>query len=336
MPVEAHKEVFQAEALVDDVGEVVLGEFADDGVDFARDGEAQAGAVARGDLGAGDGEVVRGRASELDLQRSRLALAQRVHRPGLDDGAAADEGDALADLLHVGQDVGGHKDGGSPVAHLSDDGEEFLAHQGVERFGGLVHNEEVGVVAHRVDEAEFLGHAGRVALDAAAEGGVRQLEPVEQLFLAREGSADSAQARRVVEERLAGEAGGERDDVGQEAEPGLHGDRVAPSVHSQRARLALIGADEAREDADGRCFARAVGAEEAEHLAALDREVDALERVHAAEALSQPRRPQRAADVRRAHADASGRMRPPLTRKTRARSRNSRGTALRSAVVTMT
>ena len=229
--------------------------------------------------------------------------------------------------------MGGQEDGGSPRPHLSDDGEEFLPHQRIERLGGLVHNEEVGVVAHCVHEGEFLGHAGGVALDAATEGGVRQLEPIEQLFLARERPADAAQARRVVEERLAGEAGGERDDVGEEAEPGLHGDRVAPSVHAERQRLAVVGADEARENADRRRFARAVGAEEAEHLAALDREVNAFERVHAAEALLQPRRPQRIAAARRAHAAASGGMRAPPARK--ARSGSERGAALRSGGVTM-
>ena len=65
-------------------------------------------------------------------------------------------------------------------------------------------------------------------------------------------------------------------------------DGVRPRIAAQQADLAGVGAQEAEQDADGGRLARAVGTEEAVHLARLHGEVESVERADVAEGLDEP------------------------------------------------
>ena len=69
---------------------------------------------------------------------------------------------------------------------------------------------------------------------------------------------------------------------------GVDLDRLAAGVEPEDAHLTLGGADQVERGPDQRGLARAIRADEAEHLAAPDLEVDSVKRLETAVALDQP------------------------------------------------
>jgi hypothetical protein len=64
--------------------------------------------------------------------------------------------------------------------------------------------------------------------------------------------------------------------------------RLPPRVATEQADVTAVGAEQAKQHADGGRLARAVGAEEAVHLAGGDGEVKAIECAGPSERLRQP------------------------------------------------
>ena len=73
-----------------------------------------------------------------------------------------------------------------------------------------------------------------------------------------------------------------------DADPLAEGALAPPGIEPEDAQVAGVGAAVALEDLDERGLSGAVGAEDREHLAAADREVDAVERLERAVGLAQP------------------------------------------------
>ena len=149
------------------------------------------------------------------------------------------------------------------------------------------------------------------------ERGLGKVQPFQQLRLTDGAARDSPEPRHVIEKCLAGEAAAERYRVREKADVGLDRHGVAPRIEAEHARRALVGPHESREDADGRRLARAVGAQEAEHLAALHGEVHPIERADVAEPLANALYLQRFTR-RFCHGVASSSTWPASTRKQRA------------------
>ncbi|NYD44421.1 hypothetical protein BJY14_000404 [Actinomadura luteofluorescens] len=95
----------------------------------------------------------------------RTRSEERARRPatvaGGDEPALADDGDPVGDGLHLAHDVAGHEHGLPGVAGLGHHLQEHLLHQGVQAGGGLVQDQQFGVVHERLDQADLLQCPGR-------------------------------------------------------------------------------------------------------------------------------------------------------------------------------
>ncbi len=215
-------------------------------------------------LGQG-GELGLGRRpGELDLDAVDGALAERGHVLDGDQASLADEGDALADALHLGEHVRREEDGLAPVARFVDHAVELALHERVEPAGGLVEDQQLGLVHEGLDQAELALVAGREVAGAAREVEVEALG--ERLDLRRRDAA--AQVAPVAQGLLAGQPRVERVLAGQVAHAAADGDAVAARVEAEDLRLARRRPDQVEQEADGRRLAGAVGPEKAEHGAA--------------------------------------------------------------------
>ena len=171
----------------------------------------------------------------------------------------------------------------APVAQLG----EGLAQQDqvdrVEARERLVHQQDLGVVEDRRDELDLLLVALRQLLGAARRvlGDAEAIQPAERVP-ARPRRLHAVQ-RAEVDELV--------EDVHPRVEPALLG-QVAPRAARHLADRpavpadrTVVGDDDPEADPHRRRLARAVGAEEAEDLAATDLEGQAVEGRRAAEAL---------------------------------------------------
>ena len=110
-------------------------------------------------------------------------------------------------------------------------------------------------------------------IDLAVEGG-------SVLGLLGPNGAGKTTAVRILATILAPDAG--------QADGGSHLLRVPDDVEAEHAGLAGVGCLDGRKDPHGRGLAGAVGAEQAQYAAGLDRQVDAVQGDDAAEVLDQP------------------------------------------------
>lgn len=206
---------------------------------------------------------------------------------GAGDGAAVDEfaffddGDAVAEVLEFAEDVGGDEDGFAHALEFLEDGHHFDAGSGVESAGGFVEEEELGVVDEDAGEAESLLHA---AAEGADEGSlfVGESDKFEHVFdgvFALFGGDFVASAEEV-------EVFGDfhvfvdAKEVGHVADEVADGVGVAGDVVAEYFGTAGAGGKEGGEDAERGGFAGAVGADEAEKVAAVDLQVEGGERRH--------------------------------------------------------
>jgi hypothetical protein len=147
----------------------------------------------------------------------------------------------------------------------------------------LVEQQQLDVGRQPGDERDLLPVA--LGIGAALLGRV-QVEALEQLG-APVLVEPPAQAAEEVDRLAAGEVRPQAHvtrDVGQAT---VQRDRVRPRVAAQKTRKAGVGAEESEQHADRRRLPRAVGAEEAVHLALGNVEVEAVERPHAPEGLDE-------------------------------------------------
>ena len=207
-----------------------------------------------------------------------------------DDAAVGEDADLGAHRLHLLEAVRRDEERlaglAREVVHV---GHELVRRLGVEAGGRLVEEDEVGVGDERAGDEHLLPHALRVRADLLG-GAVGEPEAAEQVL----GAAQRVGLRHAVERAEEGEVV-QRGQALVEGGVGLDAHArpdlldVARHVVAEHAqRLRAVGPQHAGQDADGRRLARAVGAEQPEHAARLELEIDALERRRLAERPGEP------------------------------------------------
>ena len=162
---------------------------------------------------------------------------------------------------------------------LAEDVPQVVAAAGVEPGGGLVEEQHLGHGDEAGGQVEPAPHAAGEVLDQLL-GGVGEVEPLEQLV----GPGPGPGLGQVVEPAHHLEVGPgahqpvDRGLLGGHADAAAHGAGVGDDVDAGDRGRALGGRRERGEDADGRGLARAVVAEQAEHGARRDVEVEVAQR----------------------------------------------------------
>src|SRR5688572_12545666 len=247
------------------------------------------------------------RGAQIRFDHLRIAL--NLLRPTLGDLAAVVEHhDPVADAHHQAHVVldQEHRD-----TAASDGGDQLSERDALGRVhpcGGFVQGEQPGLGGKRSRDLE----TALVAVGQAARRGVgarTDADIVEELERAPFYGALLFQGRAVAQDRSDHTAPGahvapdhhvfERRKVGEQADvlerarnPGC-GDAVGREpgdVSAGEGKPSVVRRVDTGEDVEERGLSRAIGADEAEHLARRDAEGNLLQRLHAAEALADARR----------------------------------------------
>src|SRR5665648_770168 len=150
-----------------------------------------------------------------------------------------------------------------------------------------VEQEELDVGGQSRDDRDLLPVA--LGVGGTPLGRV-ELEPLDEL-LAPGRVLRAAQLAQQVDRLPAGQVRPQVHVAGDVGEPPVQRDGVPPWVATEESRLAAVLAQQAEQHPDGRGLAGAVGPEEPVHLAAADRQVNAVESPGAAEGLGETARP---------------------------------------------
>jgi hypothetical protein len=125
--------------------------------------------------------------------------------PSRRTSAELDDRDAVADELHLAQQVGVEEDRLPFRLEADEQAADFLAPHGIDAVGRLVEEQDARVVEHRLREAEPLLHALRVGPHFPPRG-VFQADDFDQpgIFSAAFARAETAEAAVELERRLGG------------------------------------------------------------------------------------------------------------------------------------
>ena len=210
-----------------------------------------------------------------------VALAHRGELAGRalgDDTAGDDHRYAVGELLGFVEVVGGQEDCGPELAQTAHKLPRLAASGGVEAGGRFVEKQKLRSADESDGEIEPSTLAARQRPDTAF-GELGDAAPLEQLLgigrigvVATEHRHGLERRQERVERRLL------RDDP----DPRPPGATGVLRVLAEHGDFAAVASTVALEDLDSRRLARAVGAEEGEHLAAPDLEIDAAQRLHGA------------------------------------------------------
>ena len=163
------------------------------------------------------------------------------------------------------------------VQQLNGGLQKLAAGYGVQAAGGFVQQQQLGAVAHRAQQC----HLARLALAQAVDpGGWRKPEAVQKLAFQR--VVPPAEEISVKCDQF--RDGGSRRQhllLGNETDAPLDRDRVVEGRDAEDAHRAAVRREQAHGDVDERGLARAVAAQQADHLAFGHRETDAVEDRHA-------------------------------------------------------
>ena len=221
-----------------------------------------------------------------------LRGALRLRMAG--DAPVAQHRDVVADFEHFLQLVRDENDAHAALLQRAHDGEEALRLLRRQHGSRLVEDEDVGVTIKRLDDLDALLHAHRQVLDQSI--GIDG-----QAVLA--GDFEDARARGLAVEEGAAHALVAQHDVLGDCE---HRHQLEVLVHHADAQrdgvvgvadadlaavdedFALVRAVEAVDDVHQGGFAGAVFAQQAQHLALVQRQVDVVVGQHAGEAPGQP------------------------------------------------
>jgi hypothetical protein len=191
----------------------------------------------------------------------------------MDESALAQEDDAVAHTLHLGEDVRAEQDGLPAPPGRRDLFEQHVAHGRVEGVGRLVHDDQGRAWGEDLQQGDLPFHAAGQVGDGAVQVDVECGGEAERVIVGRR-AADLAQevdqlpARHVfVQAQLGGQVG----DV-----PAC-GDAIGPAVVALDAGGACGGAEEAHDEAEGGGLAGAVGPEQADDLAGADGDGEGVE-----------------------------------------------------------
>ena len=203
------------------------------------------------------------------------------------DLAAVEEDDLVADAVDLVHVVAGEQDRQLAVApQVLNQAQRLVGDVGVERRGRLVHEDELRVVEHRLDQHDAGALAGR-EVAVAPRRQLLHLEVIEQLVdlagrlvdLVEVGEDEQVLPhRRAVLQVVVG-----RGEVDPPQRFLLVREEVPPEVLDRAA----VGDGRAEQDVDARRLAGAVGAQQANDAAFFDGERDAGQGAQGAEVLGQ-------------------------------------------------
>src|SRR4029077_18702676 len=148
---------------------------------------------------------------------------------------------------------------------------------GVEAGGGLIHNEELGIVEQRLGDADALAHAAGKAAERAASG-VCEIDEIEELAdaLARGGGVETLDGGEVFEKFERGEIRIDAEILRQIAEDRAEGIGILADVFVIPKDAAGSWLRDGGEDTHERGLTGAIGTEEAENAGA-ERELEIAE-----------------------------------------------------------
>ena len=202
------------------------------------------------------------------------ALAQVLDGVDVHEPAGADDPDAVGGVLHLVERVRREEDGAPVGGGLAQELANLGLKERVEPRARLVEHDQLGPVHERLHEPDLLAVALREVADRPVE---LQGEPLAQL-VAEAVVGAAAQARERVELLAGGHPVVQPQLAGEVADPAPRLDALAPGVEPEHGRAARRRVDQVEQEPDRRALARPVRAEIAEHLAALDAQVEPDER----------------------------------------------------------
>src|SRR6185369_1144541 len=208
----------------------------------------------------------------LERERDGVALDEDVAHGAVDLGLAlVKDRDPVADVLDVREEVAGEEHGLPALLELEDEVLDLPRGDRIEAAGGLVEDDDCGIVDERLAEADAPGHALGV-LAQLALAGVGEAEPGDELVgplppgLGVEVEEPAEEVERLVGVEPPIEVGL----LGEEPEARLGADVGGGAAEDRR--LARGGEDESEEQLEGRGLPRAVGPDQPEDLARVDRD----------------------------------------------------------------
>ena len=225
---------------------------------------------------------------QLDAAGAGHRGFQRHRRVQRHDAAAVDDRDPVAEAVGLVHVMRGEKE---RAALLGAQMRDHLPHRNargrVEAGGGLVQKQDLRVVHQAARDLEAPPHAPRQR-GGKGVGAVGEADGFEQLrrALAAPRPGDAVQPGVNAHILGAGELGVAGHVLRNDPDAGAHRVGVANDIVPGHDRRAAGGRHQRRQHADERALARAVRSEQAEDLAALDREADVIHRQQRAKALA--------------------------------------------------
>jgi hypothetical protein len=213
---------------------------------------------------------------QLDLLPGVVAQGRDVVE--VDDAPVAHDRDPFGDDLHLGEHVRGHEDGRTVGGRLTHHRQELLLQQRVQAAGRLVEDQQFGRVQERLDHADLLLVALRQAADRLAQV---EPEPLRERVDAP-GAAAATQPNEVLEQLPGRRSALHRELARQVPDPRTHGRPARGRRGTEHLGVPGGRSQLVEQDPDRGRLARAIGAEEAEHLTPPDLEVEPVERADAA------------------------------------------------------
>jgi hypothetical protein len=218
-----------------------------------------------------------------DAALELVGVALGDHHPVVDDR------DVVGEPVGLVQVLGGEQDGGSGGNAVLDHLPEAQPAAGVEAGRGLVEEDHGRAGDERGGQVQAAAHASGVGLDRSV-GGVQQVEALEEV----RGSRLRLALGQVVEASDHDEVLGarqvlvDRRVLAGEADPRPQRSRVVDHVETGDPGATAVGREERGQDPDRRRLAGAIRAQQAEHGAGLDRQVDPAQRLDVLVGLTQP------------------------------------------------
>jgi hypothetical protein len=185
---------------------------------------------------------------------------------------------AVADQFQIAQQVAVDQHRLAAAAELQQHVADLPAGQRVDAVGGLVEDDQIGVVDHRLGQPDALGHALGIGGDLVV-GPLVHADDGEELAGAvlAGGLGDAVQAGDERQHLLAGEVAGEAVVFGQVADARQR--RPVADGPAQHGAADAGGPDERQQNLDEGGLARPVGPEQAEDLAGPHLQVHPAQRV---------------------------------------------------------
>ncbi len=234
------------------------------------------------------GQHLARRVELVDLEVHGVGRADKIGDGTRGDQVATIHHDGVrADLLHLGEDVTREHHGGAGVGEAMHQ-EPHLTHLArVETVGRLVEHQHLGTAQQHAGEAEPLLHPLRVRLDASLD---RVAEIGDRQRVLEVGISETATSRTPpqLEVLHARQVWHERRGLDERSDPCELG-RAGTNAGTEQERLPRRRLDQSEEHSQRSGLPRAVRAEQATHLAGIDREAEVVDGEHAgAESFGEP------------------------------------------------